>query len=162
MNHGFLTGLCFAILATGPAVVALPHVTQEGRNNDRAAIQQTVIDFVNAWNEHDAHAFATTFAEDADFTNIAGAHAYGRSSIEAFHAPLFAGPFKDSHQTAVIRSIRFLTADLAAVDVDWQMTGAKSVGGVRPPPRKGLLNWVMAKQSDGSWLIEVMHNTELR
>jgi uncharacterized protein (TIGR02246 family) len=130
-------------------------------DEDRAAIQRTVTDFLNAWNKHDAHAFGMTFTEDADFTNIAGAHTHGRVRIEAFHAPVFAGPFKESHQTAAIRSVRFLTPDLAAVDVDWDLTGAKSVDGSHPPPRKGLLNWVMAKQSNGSWLIEVMHNTEL-
>jgi hypothetical protein len=29
------------------------------------------------------------------------------------------------------------------------------------PHRNGLLSWVMAKQPDNSWLIEIMHNTEL-
>jgi uncharacterized protein (TIGR02246 family) len=131
------------------------------RQEDFAAIAQTVANFVNAWNVHDAHAFAATFAEDADFTNVAGTHALGRAKIEAFHAPMFAAVFKDSHQTAVIRSIRFLRSDLASVDADWQMTGAKTPDGVPRPPRKGLLDFVMARQSDGSWLIEVMHNTDL-
>ena len=61
----------------------------------------------------------------------------------------------------MIRSIRFLRPDLASVDVDWQMTGAKTPDGAARPPRKGLLDWVMARQSDESWLIQVMHNTEL-
>lgn len=131
------------------------------QDKDRAAIAQAVANFVNAWNLHDAHAFAMTFTEDADFTNVAGTHANGRASVEAFHAPMFAGIFKDTHQTAVIRSIRFLRPDLASVDVDWQMTGAKTPDGAARPPRKGLLDWVMACQSDESWLIQVMHNTEL-
>ena len=25
----------------------------------------------------------------------------------------------------------------------------------------GLLDWVLARQSDGAWLIEIMHNTDL-
>ncbi|HZT74202.1 MAG TPA: hypothetical protein VE996_11150 [Terriglobales bacterium] len=29
------------------------------------------------------------------------------------------------------------------------------------PDRKGLLDWILAKQPDGSWLIEIMHNTDL-
>jgi len=128
---------------------------------DRAAIEQTVERFLDAWNTHDPHAFAMTFTEDADFTNVAGMHARGRANVEKFHAPVFATIFKDSHQTAQIRSIRFLTPELAAVDVDWQMTGATFQDGNPQPSRKGLLNWVMAKQADRSWLIEVMHNTEL-
>ena len=66
------------------------------QDKDRAAIAQAVANFVNAWNLHDAHAFAMTFTEDADFTNVAGTHANGRASVEAFHAPMFAGIFKDS------------------------------------------------------------------
>jgi uncharacterized protein (TIGR02246 family) len=133
----------------------------EGHVRDRAAITRTVERFVDAWNQHDAHAFAAAFTEDADFTNVASTHAAGRANVEAFHAPMFASIFKDSHQTATVRSIRFLTPDLAAVDVDWQMTGAKFPNGLPRPLRKGLLNWVMARQSDGSWLIVVMHNTDL-
>lgn len=137
------------------------HQTTDNHATDRAAIQQTVERFLDAWNKHDAHAFAMTFTEDADFTNVAGTHARGRANVEAFHAPVFATIFKGSHQTAQIRSIRFLTPNLAAVDVDWQMTGATFQDGSPQPSLKGLLNWVMAKQTDGSWLIEVMHNTEL-
>ncbi|MGC9993383.1 MAG: SgcJ/EcaC family oxidoreductase [Candidatus Cybelea sp.] len=128
---------------------------------DRAAIGQTMAAFVNAWNAHDARALALTFTPDADFTNVLGAHAHGRAGIESFHAPVFATIFKESHLTGVIRSIRFLTSQLAAVDTDWQMTGAQSPGGSPAPLRRGLTDWVMQRQVDGSWLIEVMHNTNL-
>jgi uncharacterized protein (TIGR02246 family) len=128
---------------------------------DRAAIERTAKSFLDAWNKHDARAFAMTFTKDADFTNVARIHARERANVETLHARVFATVFKASHQTAQIRSIRFLTPDLAAVDVDWQMTGATFQNGSPRPGRKGLLNWVMAKQADGAWLIEVMHNTEL-
>lgn len=151
-------------LAAIPAsfAAAMPQdAAASAHDGDRAAISKTVASFVDAWNVHDAHAFAMTFTKDADFTNVAGVHAHSRAGVEAFHAPVFAGMFKDSHQTNTIRSIRFLTPSLAAVDVDWEMTGAKTPDGKPIPRRKGLLNYVMARQSDGSWLIEVMHNTEL-
>ena len=129
--------------------------------NDRAAIEHTLENFLHAWNTHDARAFALTFTPDADFTNVIGMHAHGRANVESFHAPVFATVFKHSHQTAQIRSIRCLTPHLAAVDVDWQMTGATDRDGRPRPDRKGLLDWIMAKQPDGSWLIEIMHNTDL-
>lgn len=128
---------------------------------DRAAIGQMLRQFVDAWNTHDAHAFALTFTEDADFTNVAGMSAHGRDKVKALHAPVFATIFKDSHQTAQIRSIRFLTPNLAQVDVDWQMTGATLRDGSPRPDRKGLLDWLVRRQAGGSWLIEVMHNTDL-
>ncbi len=133
----------------------------DARAADRAAIGQTIAAFMNAWNAHDARAFALTFTPDADFTNVLGATAHGRAGIESFHVPVFATIFKASHLTGVIRSIRFLTAELAAVDVDWQMTGAQTPNGSPAGLRKGLLDWIMQHQSDGSWSIAIMHNTNL-
>jgi uncharacterized protein (TIGR02246 family) len=74
---------------------------------------------------------------------------------------MFASIFKDSRQTSTVRSIRFLTADLAAADVDCELTGAKAPDGSPRPNRKTLINAVMQKQSDGSWLILISHNSEL-
>jgi uncharacterized protein (TIGR02246 family) len=157
----FIILIWFAI-SSGRLAIAVPqNPAADTHDKDRVSIAQTVANFVNAWNIHDAHAFAMTFTEDADFTNVVGTHASGRANIEAFHAPMFAGIFKDSHQTAQVRSIRFLRPDLASVDVDWQMTGAKTPDGALRPQRKGLSDFVMARQSDGSWLIQVMHNAEL-
>ena len=147
------------LLVWGSAMAQQKTVRDEDK--DRAAIAQTVDRLLGAWNKHDAHAFAMTFTEDADFTNVRGVHAHGRANVEAFHAPIFETVFMDSHQTAKIRSIRFLTPGLAAVDVDWEMTGARFQDGSTRPDRKGLLNWVMARQADASWLIEIMHNTVL-
>jgi len=136
-------------------------VAHDASRADAEAIHQTIANFTSAWNKHDAHAFAMTFTEDADFTNVAGVHARGRANVESFHASRFSTNFKDSHQTAAIRSVRMLTPLLAAVDVEWEMTGAKAPDGASMPYRKGLLDWVMAKQKDGRWLVEVMHNTDL-
>jgi uncharacterized protein (TIGR02246 family) len=116
--------------------------------------------FVDAWNHHDAKAFAAVFAEDADFTNWRGMGASGRSRIEEFHAPLFATIFKSSHQTLTGIKIRFVRADVAAVDVHWDLTGATDAQGNARPLRQGVLNFVMAK-NDGEWQIVVMHNLDL-
>lgn len=151
---------CFTLLLR--CAMATPQAgKQEDRSKDQGAIQRALDRFLSAWNTHDARAFSMTFAEDADFTNVRGTHERGRAKVEAFHAPMFAGIFKESHQTAKIRSIRFLTPKLAEVDVDWEMTGAKALDGSARVYRRGLLAWVMARQGDGAWLIEVMHNTDL-
>jgi hypothetical protein len=80
--------------------------------------------------------------------------ASGQSKIEEFHAPLFATIFKNSHQTLTDIKIRFVRADVAAVDVRWEMTGTTDAQGNAGPLRQGLLNFVMAK-NDGKWLIVV-------
>ena len=86
--------------------------------------------------------------------------ASGRSKIEAFHAPMFATIFKNSHQTYTAINTRFIRPDVAAVDVHWSMTGAMDAQGNPRLDRQGLLSFVMAKHDD-EWQIVVMHNLDL-
>lgn len=127
---------------------------------EKKEIEKTLNAFMAAWNVHDAKAFAAQFAEDADFTNVRGAGAHGRAAVEAFHAPLFATRFKDTHQTLLRHTVRFIKPDVAAVDAWWDMTGAKDPEGKEIPKRQGLLNFILTKTA-GAWLITVMHNMDL-
>jgi uncharacterized protein (TIGR02246 family) len=136
-------------------------VKPAGSARDEQGIRKVLADFIEAWNKHDAKAFSMVFAEDADFTNVGGKSAHGRLEVEKFHAPAFATKFKDTNQKITETKIRFIKSDVAAVDARWEMTGAKDAEGQDRPPRKGLLNFVMTKE-DGTWLITVMHNTELK
>jgi uncharacterized protein (TIGR02246 family) len=133
---------------------------QAGTEGDQKAIRGLMDRFMDAWNRHDAHAFATAFAEDADFTNWRGVGATGRSKIEEFHAPEFTTLFRNSHQAYTEIKIRFIRADVAAVDVHWEMAGVLDAQGNPRPDRQGLLNFVMAKDA-GQWQIIVMHNLDL-
>jgi ketosteroid isomerase-like protein len=76
------------------------------------------------------------------------------------HAPRFATNFKNSNQKITETTIRFITPDVAAVDAQWEMTGAKGPDGQEIPLRKGLLNFIMTRSS-GQWLITIMHNMDL-
>lgn len=127
---------------------------------DEAAIKAVMTDrFLAGWNAHDAHLFASAFSEDADFTNVRGMSASGRATIEKLHAEIFERLFKQSHQTAEVKKIRFLKSDVAVADVRWEMTGALDADGKQRPYRTGLLALVFTK-SGGQWLITVMHNAE--
>jgi uncharacterized protein (TIGR02246 family) len=156
-----MTGkLCICMAALACAGMISPLRGQSNVETDRQAIGTLMDRFMDAWNRHDAKAFAAVFAEDADFTNWRGKGESGRSRIEEFHAPLFATIFKNSHQEYTAIKSRFIRPDVAAVDVHWEMTGAMDAQGNRRPDRLGLLNFVMAK-NDGQWLILVMHNLDL-
>jgi len=100
-----------------------------------------------------------TFIDDADFTNMGGAHDHGRKEIEAHLARIFAGNLKDARRTDVVKSIRFLTPGLDSVDADTVITGTKAADGSELPPRKGLMTTTMTKQ-DGRWYIAVFHEVE--
>jgi uncharacterized protein (TIGR02246 family) len=62
-------------------------MAQTGAETDEHAIRAVMDRFMDAWNHHDAKAFAAVFSEDADFTNWRGTGASGRAKIEEFHAP---------------------------------------------------------------------------
>jgi hypothetical protein len=55
---------------------------QTNGETDRQAIAAGIDRFVEAWNRHDAKAFAAAFTEDADFTNWRGEGTSGRSKVE--------------------------------------------------------------------------------
>jgi uncharacterized protein (TIGR02246 family) len=143
--------VCFALL---------PLILMAQTKSDDAAIRAVMDRFMDAWNRHDAHAFASVFTADADFTNVRGQGASGRKELEEFHEPMFATVFKDSHQEYAEIKTRYIRPDVAAVDVSWKMTGVTDPTGNPRPPRHGLLNFVMTK-SENQWLIVVMHNLDL-
>jgi uncharacterized protein (TIGR02246 family) len=113
-----------------------------------------------AWNRHDARALAEPFAEDADFTNVFGMLATGRTAIEALHAPLFKVMFQDSRLAILDTRVRMIRSDVVAVDVKWAMTGARDPHGNPWPERTGLLNWIVTKHGE-RWLVDVSHNMDL-
>lgn len=161
MRRAFILFSLFAILASPAAAQTGSEVKTTANAKDEEGIRKVLSDFVEAWNKHDAKAFSLVFAEDADFTNVAGKSAHGRAEVEKHHAPLFATRFKETNQKITETKIRFIKPDVAAVDARWEMTGAKDDQGQDRPMRKGLLNFVMTKQDD-TWFITVMHNTELK
>jgi uncharacterized protein (TIGR02246 family) len=133
---------------------------QPGPQTDVQAIRTVMDGFMDAWNRHDAKAWAALFSEDSDFTNVRGIGASGRSNIEQFHARVFATIFKSSVQKYTDIKTRFVRPDVAAVDVRWEMTGSTDPAGNPVPLRTGLLSFVMVK-SQGNWQIMVMHNQDL-
>jgi len=161
MRAGFLAFvliLTFSMCAAGQTTGGKNKLKVNGEDEER--IGKVLADFVDAWNKHDANAFSMVFAEDADFTNVAGVSAHGRTEVEKFHEPRFATTFKDTHLKITKTKIRVIKSGVAAVDSWWEMTGAKNREGQELPLRKGLLNFVMAKEGK-MWFITIMHNMNL-
>jgi uncharacterized protein (TIGR02246 family) len=113
--------------------------------------EQAVSALMSAWNQHDPHAFASQFAQDATFVNVNGWLWIGRKEIEDRHAR--AGIFKSSHAEIKPRSVRFLGPDVAAVLVSWTITGDPR----DPQARQYLMTMVVSKRG-GRWLIIVAQN----
>jgi uncharacterized protein (TIGR02246 family) len=125
---------------------------------DSAAIKQCVAAWEDAWNRHDAHATAIAYVEDGDFSSTTGIPSHGWKELEAHYNEIFTTFLKDAHRTDTVKSIRFLGPDIASVDIDWQMTGARTRDGKDAPNRKGLLTWIVTKHN-GQWMITIYHES---
>lgn len=124
-----------------------------------SAIRQVVDDFVGAFNNHDAHAWAAFFGEDGDFTNVSGLTLHGQKPVEERFKKLFEGALKDAHRTASVRHVRFVKPDVVAADAEWALTGSRAADGSENPVRKGIFTWVMVKR-DGRWTFADFHESE--
>jgi len=129
---------------------------------DRATDDSAIRDLVGAgqqqaWNQHDAHAYAALFAEDADVVNVVAWWWKGRAEIESNLTRMFANIFHESTLTFTQVDVRFLTPDIAIAHAWWMMKGAHMPSGL-PEPREGLQTLTVQKRN-GKWLIAAFHNT---
>jgi uncharacterized protein (TIGR02246 family) len=128
------------------------------RDADSTAIKQCVAAWEDAWNRHDAHATARSYVEDGDVSSTTGIPSHGWKELEDHYNDIFTTFLKDAQRTDTVKSIRFLTPDIASVDIDWQMMGAKTRDGKDAPNRKGLLTWIVTKRN-GQWMITIYHES---
>ena len=113
-----------------------------------------------AWTAGDAPRFSERVLPDAVFTNIFGQQFTGREAFERQHAFIFSSIYAGSRLTQTIAHARALAADVAAVDSDCEVHGAKvlpagyaSDDGVL---RTKLLQ-VFVRRPEG-WRIAAFHN----
>jgi len=129
---------------------------------DRATDESAIRDLVGsrqqqAWNQHNARAYAALFAEDGDVVNVVAWWWKGRTEIESNLTRMFANIFRESTLTFRQVDVRFLTPDVAIAHARWTMTGARMPPGL-PEPREGLQTLTVQKRN-GEWLIAAFHNT---
>jgi uncharacterized protein (TIGR02246 family) len=147
-----IVGLTAALLLLG---MALPAQSA----GDTAAIRALEQRQQDAWNSHDAHAYAALFTEDGDVVNVLGWWWKGRAELEAKLTGAFASVFHESALTVTDVDVRMLAADIAIAHVRWTMTGAKTPDGVvSHTPQLGIQTQVLHK-TGSEWLITAFQNT---
>src|ERR1700720_4291573 len=145
----------FASLLT---LAVLPTIARgAGREADEAGIRDLEKQQEQAWNAHDAKAYANLFTEDGDCVNIVGWWWKGSAEIEKKLTDAYVYVFKESTLTITNVDIRFLTPDVAVAHVRWTMTGARTPAGI-PVPQQGIQTHVLQKKGD-QWLIAAFQNT---
>jgi uncharacterized protein (TIGR02246 family) len=139
------------------AAASAPRSQGAARDRDEAEIRDVQTRQAQAWNRHDAKAYANLFTEDGDVVNVVGWWWKGRAEIESKLTAAFAFVFRDSTLTITEVQVRFLSPEFAVAHVRWTMTGAKTPPGV-PEPREGIQTQTLRK-APGGWLIAAFQNT---
>ena len=144
-----------------PATRPYPVTQEDTIDLDEAQIRQLALDAIGAWNRHDVRTFTRVYADDAELTTGTGTTVRGRKAIHEHHSAIFATIFKKCQLTAGEIRVRFLSPEIAAVDIHWEMTGTLEWDGREIPIRKGLMNWIVKQEREG-WRVKVMHTQEFK
>lgn len=129
------------------------------------AIRAIVADQAAAWNAGDGRRYASHLAPDASFTNLFGMVMYGAPAFEARHSEILSTFYKGTTKRHVIRRIRFVTADVAIVDIDNEVHGVRSMPGGIIVPKDGVVKTQLMEvfvRRGSQWWIEAYHNVDLK
>ncbi len=148
-----LSGLLILALVTVLTGAAL----SSDHSEDEVEIRNLQTRQAEAWNRHDARAYAKLFTEDGDVVNVLGWWWKGRVEIEKKLTEAYVFVFRESTLTINEVDVRFLTPQIAVAHVRWSMAGARTPEGL-PEPRQGIQMQILQKQ-EGKWLIAAFQNT---
>ncbi len=150
--------IAFLLSAAAMTAAAAPSATED-------EIRWIVSGQVTAWNAGDGNAYAQPLAPDASFTNIFGMVMYGQQAFATRHTEILATFYKGTTKHHAIRRIRFITSDVALVDIDNEVRGVKTMPGGAIVPTDGVVKTQLMEvfvRRDGRWLIEAYHNVDVK
>jgi uncharacterized protein (TIGR02246 family) len=124
---------------------------------EEEAIRKLETQQQEAWNKHDARAYASLFTETGDCVNVAGWWWKGRREIEQKLTAAYAFVFRESVLTITDVDVTFPASDVAIAHVRWSMVGARTPSGY-PKVQQGIQTQTLLK-SNGNWLIAAFQNT---
>lgn len=148
------TAFCIASLCYFHGALALEQA-------DRMAIEKTVQDYTEAWNERDCRGFGDHYSEIGDFVNIFGMKFSGRAEIEKRHVDIMKSFLKGSKMETLNMSVREVNPGLVIANVFWRVHGFRTPGSDLSSPgetREGVFTHVFVQQH-GKWEITASQNT---
>ena len=124
--------------------------------NDEAAIRALYQQLMDGWNAGSGDAFAAPFEEDGDLVGFDGTHIKGRHEIALFHEDLFDMFLKGSRLVGKIRSVRFLTSNVAVMHA---VGGTVVAGQTDLEPERNSVQTLVAVRRNGNWYLAAFQNT---
>ncbi|GIG70260.1 SgcJ/EcaC family oxidoreductase [Phytomonospora endophytica] len=113
----------------------------------------------DAWGAMDAEAYADAFTDDADYVTFVGTHLRGRRQIVDAHAALWEHFQKNTTLYGKIRSLRFVTADVAVMITEGAVL---KHGKTAPKPADLKVQTLVAVRRPEGWRFSGFQNTKHR
>lgn len=151
--------LIAALVVSRPAAVSAQDPAAE------MAIRAIVAAQAVAWDAGDGTAYAADLAPDASFTNLFGMVMYGAPAFAERHRQILSTFYKGTTKHHAIRRIRFVTQDVAIVDIDNEVRGVTAMpAGIGLPPDGVIRTQLMEVfvRRNGRWWIEAYHNVDVK
>lgn len=129
------------------------------------AIRAIIAEQAVAWNAGDGTRYAKHLAPDASFTNLYGMVMYGAPAFAKRHNEILATFYQGTTKVHAVRRIRFLTPDVAIVDIDNEVHGVKAMPVGVLVPSDGVIKTQLMEvfaRRDGQWWIEAYHNVDTK
>jgi uncharacterized protein (TIGR02246 family) len=129
-----------------------------------AAIRAIVSDQATSWNAGNAAEFCQSAAPDISAFNTSGADMSGKARFCQRQQQILAGIFKGTTKKQLIRRLRFITDDVAIVDIDNEIHGLTTTPSGAPLSGDGVSRTLLMEifvRRDGRWLMEAFHNIDL-
>lgn len=151
------TAIALSLLLSSPVVA-------KGKA-DEAAIRAIVEEQASAWNAGDAAEFGRRASPGISFTNLFGMVMYGAPNFIERHRVILSTFYKGTVKRHTVRTVRFVTRDVAIVDIDNELRGVKTMpGGIAVPP-DGILRTQLMEvfvRRAGRWQVEAYHNVDVK
>jgi uncharacterized protein (TIGR02246 family) len=130
---------------------------------DLEVIEKNVNQLVSDWNTHDFKNMDTYTTEDVEWVNIVGMWWKGRTEVKMAHQGMFDRIFKGVPFTKKSTKIRFLTPEVAVVNLivhvgEFFPPDGLNHGTNKMPEADDLLTLVFVKKN-GQWLLSAGQNT---
>jgi uncharacterized protein (TIGR02246 family) len=124
---------------------------------DEKAVRALMAQTTEAFNKHDAKAWAAVCTPDARLVTVRGESMNGASEIEKGLASIFATRGRSSRLRTLDVSVRFIRPDVALAHVTNEMSGVLTPAGDVQAPHTELSIRVVVKDR-GVWKVTAFHN----